>query len=125
MTTRFSRHAAALTFALFTTLAIFSGVSSYYVLGIPWAYFIAPLLVLLRPTLDIAFSLTLLLTGFACSYVALAMLEDRIERGIALLAAATIMYFSLTTGLLIGIVLTLALVGPPAWRDSSQRGGIS
>ena len=27
MTTRFSRHAAALTLALFTTLAIFSGVS--------------------------------------------------------------------------------------------------
>jgi hypothetical protein len=100
--------------------SIFSGVSSYYVLGIPWAYFIAPLLVLLRPTLDIAFSLTLLLTGFACAYVALAMLEDRIERGIALLAGATIMYFSLTTGLLIGIVLTLALIGPSAWRDSSQ-----
>lgn len=99
--------------------SIFSGVSSYYVLGIPWAYFIAPLLVLLRPTLDIAFSLTLLLTGFACSYVALAMLEDRIERGIALLAAATIMYFSLTTGLLVGVLLTFALIGPSAWRGEN------
>jgi hypothetical protein len=96
--------------------SIFSGVGSYYLFGIPWAYFIAPLLVLLRPTLDIAFSLTLLLTGFACSYVALAMLEERIERGIALLAAATIMYFSLTTGLLVGVALTLALIGPAAWR---------
>lgn len=98
--------------------SIFSGVSSYYLFGIPWAYFIAPLLFLLRPTLDIAFSLTLLLTGFACAYVALAMLEDRIERGIALLAAATIMYFSLTTGLLVGVTLGLALIGPSAWRDA-------
>lgn len=101
--------------------SIFSGIGSYYLFGIPWAYFIAPLLVLLRPTLDIAFSLTLLLTGFACSYVALAMLEDRIERGIALLAAATIMYFSLTTGLLVGVVLTLALIGPSAWRDEGAQ----
>jgi hypothetical protein len=101
--------------------SIFSGVGSYYLFGIPWAYFIAPLLELLRPTLDIAFSLTLLLTGFACSYVALAMLEDRIERGIALLAATTIMYFSLTTGLLVGIVLTLALLGPSAWRDKPAK----
>jgi hypothetical protein len=100
--------------------SIFSGVGSYYLFGIPWAYFIAPLLVLLRPTLDIAFSLTLLLTGFACSYVALAMLEDRIERGIALLSAATIMYFSLTTGLLVGVVLALALIGPSAWREKGN-----
>lgn len=99
--------------------SIFSGVGSYYVLGIPWAYFIAPLLVLLRPTLDIAFSLTLLLTGFACAYVALAMLHERIERGIALLAAVTIMHFSLTTGLLVGVALTLALIGPSAWRDET------
>lgn len=99
--------------------SIFSGVGSYYVLGIPWAYFIAPLLVLLRPTLDIAFSLTLLLTGFACAYVALAMVHERIERGIALLAAMTIMLFSLTTGLLIGVALTLALIGPSAWRNET------
>jgi hypothetical protein len=100
--------------------SIFSGLGSYFLLGIPWTYFVAPLLFLLRPTLDIAFSLTLLLTGFACSYVALAMLEDRIERGIALLAAATIMYFSITTGLLVGVVLTLALIGPSAWRRTND-----
>ena len=100
--------------------SIFSGLGSYYLLGVPWTYFVAPLLFLLRPTLDIAFSLTLLLTGFACAYVALAMLEDRLERGIALLAAATIMYFSITTGLLVGIALTLALIGPSAWRNPPQ-----
>lgn len=98
--------------------SIFSGVSSYYFFGIPWAYFIAPLLILLRPTLDIAFSLTLLLTGFACSYVALAMVNDRIERGITLLTAATIMYFSLGPGLLVGLVLTATLLGQAAWREA-------
>ena len=68
------------------------------------------------PTLDIAFSLTLLLTGFACAYVALAMVEDRVERGIAVLSAAAIMYYSAGVGLVIGLVLTLALVGSAAWR---------
>ncbi len=34
----------------------------------------------------------------------------------SLLTAATIMYFSLGPGLLVGLVLTATLLGPSAWR---------
>lgn len=95
--------------------SIFSGNASYYLLGFPVVYFVGPLLELMRPGLDTAFSLTLLLTGFACGYVALAMLEDRLERGVAVLTAMTILYFSILTGLAIGFALTALLIGRKAW----------
>ena len=81
---------------------------------------VGPMLELLRPVLDVAFSLTLILTGFACAYVAQAMLKDRLERGIGLIVGMTIMYFSTLTGLVIGFALTAALLGREAWRDSEH-----
>ncbi|MCH8315979.1 MAG: UbiA family prenyltransferase, partial [Planctomycetes bacterium] len=53
--------------------SIFGGIFSYLLFGLPIFYFVRPYLELFRPVLDVAFSLTLILTGFACAYVALSM----------------------------------------------------
>ncbi len=100
--------------------SLYSGVASYYFFGLPLIYFIRPALELLRPALDVAFSLTLLLTGFACAYVALAMPRDRIERGLVLVIAMAIMYFNTLTGLIVGFVLTAMLLGRGAWREPTE-----
>ena len=72
--------------------------------------------------LDVAFSLTLLLTGFACAYVAMAMPRDRVERGIALAIAMAIMYFDTLTGLAAGFGLTVLLLGREPWRETPELG---
>ena len=99
--------------------SLFDGVASYYSFGLPALYFIGPALELFRPALDVAFSLTLILTGFACGYVALGMLEERVERGLAILIAVAILFFSTFAGLLAGLLLTAALLGRDAWKRES------
>jgi len=98
--------------------SLFSGITSYYFLGLPFLYFVRPAMEFLRPVLDVAFSLTLLLTGFACAYVALAMVDRRTERGIALLVGMTILGFSTLTGLAVGFGLAFCLLGWKAWRPT-------
>lgn len=100
--------------------SIFGGIFSYYVFGIPVLFFCRPVLELLRPVLPVAFSLTLILTGFACAYVALAMLEDRVERGIAVVIGMVIMVFSTTAGLVAGLLMTVALLGRQAWKPVAR-----
>ena len=99
--------------------SLLDGVGSYYSFGLPLLLFVGPALELLRPALDVAFSLTLILTGFACGYVALGMLHERTERGLALLVGMAILYFSTFTGLVVGFILTAALLGPDAWKRES------
>ena len=104
--------------------SIFGGIFSYYAFGIPILLFCRPVIELLRPVLNIAFSLTLLLTGFACAYVALAMVKERTERGVVVLVGMLIMYppffresqFSIGLGLLAGLAITIALLGRDAFR---------
>lgn len=96
--------------------SLFSGITSYYFLGLPFFYFVRPAMEFFRPVLDVAFSLTLLLTGFACAYVALAMVHERVERGIVLLVGMTILGFSTATGLVVGFALTIGLIGVRAWK---------
>ena len=100
--------------------SIYSGIFSYYVFGIPILFFFRPMVELLRPVLNIAFSLTLILTGFACAYVALAMVRSRIERGLALLIAMTVMLYSTAWGLGIGLVMTVLLLGRQAWEAEPE-----
>lgn len=100
--------------------SLFGGVFSYYIFGIPFFFFIAPLLELFRPVLDVALSLTLILTGFACSYVALSMPQGRVERGLIVLIGVIIMYFSTLVGIGVGFVLVAALLGKAAWSDGTK-----
>jgi len=92
--------------------SFYTGVSSYYVFGIPALYLALPLLMGLKPLLGIALSLTLVLTGFACAYIAMEIPKTQIERGVVILMAVTLAVFSQPwIGMLVGIVATALLVG--------------
>ena len=96
--------------------SIFNGIFSYMLFGIPIFYFIRPLLELFRPVLDVGFSLTLILTGFACAYVALALPRNRVERALTVLIGMVIMYYSTFLGLVMGFAASAALLGRRAWE---------
>jgi hypothetical protein len=65
----------------------------------------------LKPLLGIALSLTLVLTGFACAYIAMAIPKSNASRGTVVLIGASLAFFEPWVGLLTGVVATLALVG--------------
>jgi len=102
-----------------------SGLMSYYLMGLPIIYFLLPLLTGLKPLLGIALSLTLVLSGFACAYIAMAIPRTATGRGTALLIGTALAVFEPWLGLLIGIGATLLLTGwerdqdPPAAAQQS------
>lgn len=91
--------------------SLHSGLASYYLMGIPFIFFLLPLLTALQPLLGIALSLTLVLTGFACAYVAMSIPKEDTSRGTVLLIGTCLAFFEPWVGLLVGIIATLALVG--------------
>lgn len=91
--------------------SLHSGMISYYFMGIPALFFMLPLLTGLRPLLGIALSLTLVLTGFACAYIAMAIPRSNASRGAVLLIGVGLAFFEPWVGLLFGIATTLLLVG--------------
>ncbi len=88
-----------------------SGLMSYYLMGLPIIYFLLPLLTGLKPLLGIALSLTLVLTGFACAYIAMAIPRTATGRGTTLLIGTALAVFEPWMGLLIGIAATVLLTG--------------
>ena len=100
--------------------SIFDGISSYYLFGIPLLLFIKPVVLLYQPVLGVALSLTLLLTGFACSYVALAIPRNRVETGLTVLTGAVIATHSAWLGLIVGLVASILLLGKDAWRKEAD-----
>ncbi|MBV1900161.1 MAG: hypothetical protein KUG56_00665, partial [Kordiimonadaceae bacterium] len=99
--------------------SLIGGISAYYLYGIPVFIIFLPLLTLLKPFMFIALLLTLILTGFACSYVAIAMVTDRTERGVMLMTAVTLAFFDPTLGLAVGLLGSLLLIGPEAFKQQS------
>lgn len=91
--------------------SLYSGIHSYYVFGIPILYFCEPLVDALAPLMGVALSLTLVLTGFACAYVAMAIPRTAIERGVVLLTAVALAIFSPWVGMAVGIAATVLLAG--------------
>ena len=75
---------------------------------------------LYQPVLAVALSLTLLLTGFACSYVALAIPRNRVEIGLTVLTGAVIATHSAWLGLIVGLVASILLLGKDAWRKEAD-----
>ena len=91
--------------------SIFDGFGSYYLMAIPFLYVTLPFITLMKPLMQMALTLTLILTGFACSYVAMAIPKKNSEMASALLIAVFITFFSAWVGLLIGIILSIFVVG--------------
>jgi hypothetical protein len=56
-------------------------------------------------------SLTLVMTGFACAYIAMSIPRNNTSRGTVLLIGAALAFFEPWVGLLFGILVTLVLVG--------------
>ena len=91
--------------------SIFDGLGSYYLMAIPFLYVTLPFITLMKPLMQMALTLTLILTGFACSYVAMAIPKKNSEMASALLIAVFKTFFSAWVGLLIGIILSIFVVG--------------
>lgn len=89
--------------------SIFDGMNSWYILAFIWA-FITPIVLIMKPLLPVALSITLILTGFACAFVAMRMLTTATGRGYALFVALAFAKFGTAWGLAVGIVLYLILI---------------
>jgi hypothetical protein len=94
-----------------TMNSLHSGLISYYLMGIPLMFFLKPLLTGLQPLLNVALALTLMLTAFACAYVAMGMPRNNTSRGTVLLIGAGLAFFDPWTGLALGVLATLLMVG--------------
>jgi len=91
--------------------SIFDGIGSYYLMGIPFLYFTLPFVTLMQPLMVMALTLTLILTGFACAYVAMSIPNKNSEMATALLIAFFITFYSAWIGLLIGLLLAIFVDG--------------
>ena len=91
--------------------SLFSGISSYYFFGLPILYLVNPLTTGLKPMMPIALALTLVLTGFACAYVAMNIPKNEAERGAVLLGAAGLAFFSPFLGLAVAVLTVILLLG--------------
>jgi hypothetical protein len=89
---------------------------------LPILYLTLPLVTGLRPLLGIALSLTLVLTGFACAYIAMEIPRNQTERGIVLLGGVALAIFEPHWGLLVAIAATFLLLGRPSQHVGAARG---
>ncbi|MFP6580982.1 MAG: hypothetical protein VCD00_00335 [Candidatus Hydrogenedentota bacterium] len=91
--------------------SLFSGISSYYFFGVPILFLVYPITTGLSPMLPIALSLTLVLTGFACAYVAMSMPKNETERGVVLLGATALAFLDPAPGLVVAVLTVFLLLG--------------
>ena len=91
--------------------SLYDGVFNWY-----WPAFILSLLVpvvtFMKPLLPVALSITLILTGFACAYIAISMVQTPASQGYAFFVGMIISKFGPAWGLGIGIGLYLLLLLP-------------
>ena len=82
-------------------------------MAIPFLYVTLPFVTLMQPLMNIALNLTLVLTGFACAYVALAIPKTNAEMASALLIGLLVAFSGeyVWAALLIGILLSVFVVG--------------
>ncbi len=101
--------------------SLFSGISSYYVFGIPIFYLLLPLTTAMKPLMGIALSLTLVLTGFACAYVAMAFPKSTTEKGVVLLGGVALAIFEPWLGLVVAFSATALLLGLKSSSSTEQH----
>jgi len=91
--------------------SLFGGISAYYFWGLPILLFLKPITTFLRPMLPVALSMTILLTGFACGYLAMVLPRNNIERGVALTIGMVLALFGAWQALVLGIAMTIVMCG--------------
>jgi hypothetical protein len=101
--------------------SLYDGLSSWY-----WPAFIlaflVPVVTFMKPLLPVALSITLILTGFACAYIALSMIKPTpASQGYTFFVGMVIANFGPTWGLGVGVGLYYLLLarGVPSVKDSA------
>ena len=96
--------------------SLFDGIGSYYLMGIPLLFFVLPLITFMKPLMILALGVTLVLTGLACSYVAMSLVKRNSEIAISIVTALFVAFGEYKgvaapwIGIVIGLVLSLLLV---------------
>ena len=96
---------------------LFGGISAYYFWGIPLLLFLKPITQMLKPTLPVALSMTILLTGFACGYLAMMLPRNNVERGVAMVTGMVLALVGASQALLVGLAMTVIMCGWPFVRE--------
>ena len=89
--------------------SIFTGIFNWYWPAFLLA-FLVPVVTFMKPLLPVALSITLILTGFACAYVAISLVKTPASQGYAFFVGMAIAKFGPAWGLGIGIGLYLLLL---------------
>ncbi|SDH92073.1 hypothetical protein SAMN05192534_11527 [Alteribacillus persepolensis] len=100
--------------------SIFTGPFNFYLMAIPLGLLL-PVIGLIMPLFPVALSVTLLLTGFACAYVAMSMVSNNTARGVVLIIGMLTAFQGPAWGMGIGIVLCLVLIGKREEQDHSPE----
>ena len=90
--------------------SLFDGIGSYYLMGLPVLFFVLPFITFMKPLMILALGVTLVLTGLACSYVAMSLVKKNSEMAISLITAVFIAFADPWIGILIGLFLSILLV---------------
>ncbi|MCB1663573.1 MAG: hypothetical protein H6995_08900 [Pseudomonadales bacterium] len=98
--------------------SLYSGISSYYVCGLPILMLFYPWITFLKPLLPIALALTLVLTGIACAGVAMAKSRSSFANGAVFLSAIALATFTPWIGLAIAVLCTWLLAG---WENQAMK----
>ncbi|MEW6661426.1 MAG: hypothetical protein ACOY9Y_04475 [Bacillota bacterium] len=88
--------------------SIFGGAGTFNIMKFVCILWL-PLVFIFKPILPLAISLTVMVQGFACFYIAMEMLQTNEERGVAGCIAAVLAVKGATYGLAIGIILWLVI----------------
>lgn len=89
--------------------SFFSGIFNWYWLSF-FLVFLVPVVTFMKPLLPVALSITLVLTGFACAYIAISMVKTPASQGYAFFVGMVIAKFGPAWGMVVGIVLYCLLL---------------
>lgn len=89
--------------------SIYTGILNWYWLSFILV-FLNPVVTFMRPLLPAALSITLILTGFACAYIAMRMVTTPTSQGYALFIALVIVKFGPAWGFAVGLGLFFLLL---------------
>ena len=100
--------------------SLYDGIGSYYLMGIPLLFFFGPFIDLMRPLMILALAVTLILTGIACSYVAMSLVKKNSEIAIAIITGFFVAFAEFEIngemvaapwiGIVVGLLLCILLV---------------
>ena len=97
--------------------SLHDGLSSF-IFAMAVAALARPLVTLLQPVFPVAMLITLILTGFACAYVAIGMLKNREDQGIAAIMSIIIFTRGAAEGLITGVVLHILVSAYKKYRKN-------